>query len=229
VRRFKVVTILTVLVAMAATPLAHTRQPPKPRRAQEAMKRHREKTRGTVTTREALLEVLRSQGVPGGIIIPSQCDEPPRHRRPSGSSLRELLNSIVAADPQYQWRIDGGMVNLIPAGYVSTLLKVRIARFRAEHVRTPNEALGKLFDTPEVQKAMTDPAVGSRLLRGGIGYYDPNPDASGGIKTFSVSRDNVTVREALNAIAHADGRAVWVYKQGRCKGSSFFEIGFSGL
>jgi hypothetical protein len=226
-RGFKVVTILTALAAMAAMPLAHMRQLPKPQEAQEAMKRHREKTRGTVTTREALLEVLRSQGVPGGIVMLSQCDEPPRHRRPSGSSLHELLNSIVAADPQYQWQIESRAVNLTPNGYVSVFLEVRIARFRAANVRTPNEALGKLFETPEVQKAMTDPAIGSRLLRGGIGYYDPNPDASGSIKTFSVSRNSVTVREALNAIASAHGRAMWTHRENNCRGVHSFELDFS--
>lgn len=223
----KAVMILTALAALAATPPVRSQQPLQPQEAREAMRRHRERTRGTVTTGEALLEVLHAQGRPGGIVVASQCDEPPRHRRPTGSTLRELLDSIVAADPQYRWRMEGGVVNLIPAGDVSALLKVRVVRFRAERIRTPDEALGKLFKTPEVRKALTDPAVGSRLLRGGIGYYNPHPDASTGVKTFSVSRDNVTVREALNAIARAHGRAVWVFKQGGCNGNVFFEVYFS--
>lgn len=215
-----------VLAALAVALLAYAQQLPTRQEAEEAMSRHREKTRGTVTTREALLGVLRGQGVPGGLALPSQCDGEARQAVPAGSSLAELLDSLVAAAPQYRWQSENGVINVLPSG-VPPLLNLRLARFRAEGVTSPGEALVRLFESPEVQEAMTRPAVGARLFRGQGGHYEPEHTASGGGKTLSVSVDNVTVREALNAIAREHGRAMWTFRQVNCRGVNAFELDFS--
>jgi hypothetical protein len=217
--------ILAVVAALATMPFTYAQQSPTPQEAQEAMRRHREQTRGTVTTSESLLQILRSQEVPGGIVMPSQCGAIARHQMPVGSSLHELLDSLTAVVPQYRWQAENGVINVIPAGGVPAFLEVRVARFRAERVKSPDEALVKLFEMPEVLKAMTNPAIGSRLFRGGIGFYAPAPSSD--IETFSVRLDNVTVREALNAIARAHGHAMWTYHPNSCREVNDFELDFS--
>jgi len=216
-----------VLAALGVALVAYAQQLPPPREAQEAMRRHRERTRGTVTAQEALFGVLRGLGVPGGFVLSPQCEEEERQTPPGGSSLRERLDSLVAAAPQYKWQAENGVVNVVPKSGLPALLEACIVRFRAESVRSPGEALVKLIETPEVREAMTRPDVGSRLFRGGVGYYDPNPEASESVKTFSVSRDNVTVREALNAIAREHGRAMWTHRQHHCRGVHAFELDFA--
>jgi hypothetical protein len=189
------------------------------------MRRHRERTRGTLTARESLLEILQAAGVPGGLAEPSQCGEAARHPKPSGTSPRQRLESLAAAEPRYRWQMENGVVNFLPKDDVPMLLGVRLARFAAADVSSADEALGALLATPELKRAMSDPRVGTRLLRGGIGFYNPNYKGTGG-KRFSVSLRNVTVRDALNAIAHAHGRSLWSYRGANCRGGSEFELEF---
>lgn len=195
------------------------------------MRRHRERTRGTETLRLALRGVLGGRGVPGGVVLYPQCGEEERVGEslaapPPGASLAEALDALVAAAPRYLWRSEGGVVNVFPAGTHTPLLDLRVARFRAENLRTPGEALGRLLDSPEVRGAMGRPEVGWQLFRGGTGYYDPNHEGSAA-KVFSVSLDGATVREALNAIAHAHGRAMWTHRGANCSGRNDFELDFS--
>ena len=92
----------------------------------------------------------------------------------------------------------------------------------------PNEALSQLLALPEVGKVATD-ELGLRTVTGG-----PYPFSMDGReperKKVSLSLTNVTVREALNAIARAHGSAVWILvKQEDCglgNGSKFFELHF---
>lgn len=220
--------VSTILAALAVALVAYAQQLPQPREAQEAMRRHREKMRGTITTREALLNVFRDQGVPGGLVLSAQCDGESRQTPPVGSSLNELLDSLAVAAPQYRWQAENGVVNVVPKDGVTALLRVRVAHFRAENMRSPAEALAELLETTEVREEMTCSDIGSRLFRGGVSYYDPDQNASeGDIKTFSVSRDNVTVREALNAIAREYGRTMWTYRQLHCRGVNTFELDFA--
>jgi hypothetical protein len=219
--------VLAVVAALAMTIFAYAQQSRSPREAQEAMRRHREQTRGTVTTDEALLQILRSQDVPGGIVVSPQCNGVDRHQMPVGLSLHELLDSLAAVAPQYMWQAKSGVINVIPRDRIPAFLEVRVARFRAEKVASPNEALAKLFETPEVLKAMTDPVIGSRLFMGSVGIYVPDSDAGAGIKSFSVSQSNVTVREVLNAISNSHGHAMWTHRQNNCRGVNSFELEFS--
>lgn len=216
-----------ILALLAATASASARQLPTPEDAREIMRQRRERTRGTVTPREALLDVLRSQGAPGGLALLPQCGEEERLAVPGGATLPELLDSLVAATPQYKWQSEHGVVNIIPAGGAPPLLDVRVARFRAAKVKTPDEALGNLLETPEVREAMPRPDVGWRLLRGKLSSYGPNAEGSEAAKTFSVSLDNLTVREALNAIARAHGRAMWTLRANNCGRANFFELDFT--
>lgn len=226
--KFKRIIALTILAALAATIAAYAqRQRPTLQEAQEAMRRHREKTRGTVTARQAVFGVLHGQGAPGGLVIFPQCGEETRLTTPVGESLQERLDSFVAAAPQYGWQSENGVINVVPKGGIPPLLNIRVARFRAQNVRTPDEALANLLETPEMSEAMGRPNVGWRLLRGRLGYYGPNPDTSGGGKVFSVNCDGVTVREALNAIAREHGSTMWTYRGNNCHGVNSFELNFS--
>lgn len=227
---FKVKRLITLAAAALAAAAAVTyaqRQLPTPEEAREIMRQRRERTRGTVTPREALLGVLRSRGAPGGLALLPQCGEEERLAVPGGATLPELLDSLVAAVPQYKWQSEHGIVNIIPAGGVPPLLDVRVAHFRAARVKTPDEALGHLLETPEVREAMSRPDVGWRLLRGKFSSYSPNAEGSEAAKSFSVSLDNLTVREALNAIARAHGRAMWTFRGNNCGRANFFELDFS--
>jgi len=182
-----------------------------------------------LTTTDALVRVLSVAGVPGGVVRKSRCDAPPKYRlSPAGSSLRDALEAIVSNDPQYKWQIEDGVVNLLYRNTNPTFLNLRIARFNAKNVRTVNEALDLLLRTPEVQNGVARLHIGTQLFRGGLGYYGlPSGNRGDNNQKFTVDLKNVTLREALNAIARAHGRAIWAYTQGDCNGRKFFSLDFS--
>jgi hypothetical protein len=175
-------------------------------------------------TTSIIVRGLSTAGVPGGIVKVPACEERPRAVfTPQGATLRNVLDSAVSTDPEYLWDVEEGVVNLLPRGGEPSFLKLRVRRFKAEDVGTLNEALDQLLATPEVRSGVQSLALGPQVFRGGLGYY--GPDENGGRK-FSVSVENATVREALNAIVRAQGKAVWAYTQQQCNGTKSFSIDF---
>lgn len=216
-----------VTAMLIAALLIHASQSSKDEADQKILERQVVTNLDRVTTTSALTSVLDAAGVPGGIEVVTRCEEPIRHYlAPAGSSLRDMLESIVAADPQYRWQVEEGVVNLVYQKDNPAFLDQRVAKFEVAQ-RTVNGAVNQLLAIPEVQRREAELNLGSRLFRGGgIGYFDPSGNTvKKEDKTFSVSCENVTVREALNAIVRAHGRAMWVYKQGNCTGSSWYSIG----
>jgi hypothetical protein len=177
-----------------------------------------------LTTAGTVVQGLNTAGVPGGIINVPDCEVPVRATfTPQGSTLRSVLDSVVSSDSQYQWEINRGVVNLLPRSGEPSFLKLRVRQFKAEQVGTVYEALDQLLATPELKKGMEDSNLGSMVLRGGMGYYG---QSKGRQQKFTISVENTTVREALNAIARAQGTAVWAYTQHQCKGTKSFSIDF---
>ena len=81
-----------------------------------------------VTTVNALTSALNAAHVPGGIITRTTCGaEERRDLTPLGPTLRDALDSIVVANPQYRWYLDKDAVNLVPSSDEPTLLDVVIA------------------------------------------------------------------------------------------------------
>ncbi len=166
---------------------------------------------------------LNRAKVPGGIIVVPDCSTPPKYAvSQGGSSLRDTLQAIVTADPRYEWRVTGGVINLIPRDGVPAFLETRLVKFKAENVGTVAEALAKLLAMPEVQKSISQHDLGPQMLRGGVGYFEPaRSDSAGNSRTFTVVLENVIIRDVLNAIAQAHGTAVWSYSEYRCRSKAF--------
>ncbi|MGH9967655.1 MAG: hypothetical protein ACREBG_07445 [Pyrinomonadaceae bacterium] len=175
-----------------------------------------------VTTREAFWKALIAARVPGGIVWKRNCgnEEVKGQPAPSGSSLRATLNQIVKADPQYAWYRENGAINLLPTNGEPDLLKVRIREFRIGKVPNLNFALERLLALPEVTKTAAELKLNQGLRLGGLS--SPGQDQV----TLRLYRKNVTLREALNAIACAHGSAVWQYSEWHCDGKTEFAIEF---
>ncbi len=177
----------------------------------------------------ALTVALSTARVPGGIALAEACGGQPRPISLSArSSLRDVLDVFVRANPEYKWESDRGVINLTPAAGAPPLLDIRLARFRLQKVGSLGVALGRLLATPEVREGMTELNVQQGVLRvSGPGYYSPPGDRGGaGVRKLEVGGVNLTVREALNAIVRAHGRAVWLYSENPCGGRREFSIDF---
>lgn len=165
---------------------------------------------------------LSSTGVPGGIIENSpSCpahDEENQPAYPDEASLQERLNTIIQTNPGYHWQIENGVVNLSPISEEPELMKIRIRQFHAENVGL--EVLQQLKTHPEVQKYFSENSLNppqAALMIGGL------PPKS---VPFSVHCENATVREILNAIVKAHGKAIWSYQETRCNGEGYYSLYF---
>ena len=176
------------------------------------------------TTHSAFLESLLSAHVPGGIVTVLDCDKthPRRLTSLSPGTLRETLDAIIKANPEYRWEVDDKIINLRPVQDEPALLGVKIGRLKVENAPSIDAVLDKLFELPEVKAAITKLQLtsGVKVI---VRPISPDPERR---PRFSIECDNVTVREALNAIVRAHGRAVWEYKEQRCDGKTVFTVDF---
>lgn len=172
-------------------------------------------------TTSAFRIAMGSVRMPGGAarILGCEGDDFKQLWSPWNKTLRQALDSLVEADPRYSWQVVGGVINLLPADGEPALLKTRISQFSVRDLTSSLDALGQLQTLPEVKKGMED-----LHLKPGIALisYWPSPNP----KPFSVECKNVTLREALNAIARAQGRDIWDYVEVHCAGKDEVVIRF---
>lgn len=173
-----------------------------------------------LTTTNALSRALSNTKVPGGIVRVFDCSEEPVKQRwePKEASLRNILDTIILSDPQYRWEIDDGVINVLPAAGESAFLEIRVKKLRVRNATSVLFAYSKLMSLQEVKKAIIDLGLTGSFER----FQGPPPDRS----SFNVICKDVTIREALNAIVRADGKAVWAYQENHCKGKNGFSIDF---
>ena len=94
------------------------------------------------------------------------CEEPSNSTvRFQGSTLREVLDDIVTADPDYRWEVKDGVVNLVPAKGVPDLLTLRISAFDSGDATSVRTAETFLFALPRYESArrswvLTEPFQG---------------------------------------------------------------------
>lgn len=226
-KKFIVFTAVAAMALLTVAALGQIGQTQTSTTTEQLLNRQTAEVPERSTTRAAFKIALNTASVPGGVIAVPSCDSEPVYTLASTSaSLRDTLDTVVATDARYSWEIENGVVNLVPRTGTPAFLNQRITEFRVENAETVYEALDRLLALPEVQRSINELNLGSRLFRGGIGYFEPSrrtEERSG--RRLTVICENVTLREALNAIARAQGNAVWSYAEHRC-GSNSFSIDF---
>jgi hypothetical protein len=134
----------------------------------------------------------------------------PRELKPEVSiqlkdaTLADVLNAIVQAKPEYQWRSEGGAVDLYPKVASCTLLETGVHSFRFNGSDW-TEASYALTDLPEVRNRISDMGLNRRYVAVMSRDQVTNP--------FSVDVGGVTVRRALHEIARKSGNKFWVFRR----------------
>ena len=180
-----------------------------------------------VTIVNATTRALNAARAPGGIATVSACgSEGTYNLTPAGQRLRDVLDSIVIADPRYRWSVDHGVVNLTQFHDERTLLDVVLPSFNVERGKTMDEIVQGLLNAPEIEKA----SIQLQLKEGGVEIGLRSLERPGFPKAedhaFEIHLKNVTLRGALNAIARAHGSAVWRYDERECESPREFSIKF---
>lgn len=181
-----------------------------------------------VSTVNALTKTLNAAHVPGGVATAIFCGTEDRHDlTPLGPTVRDALDSIVVANPQYRWFVDQGAVNLIPSANELSLLDVVIADFKVESSDSQDDIVGKLLAVPEVKQGAKRLHLSPGFTEIGIRPLERPGSNTGKVKKgLNLRLQNVTLREALNAITRTHGSAVWSYQEKRCDGSKEFSLRF---
>lgn len=174
---------------------------------------------------QAALNALLNTDTPGGVATVSDCRATVTHSfTPRDSSLRGILDSIVATEPRYTWELKEGVINVIPRTGLPRFFGVRVVKFDAVDAESPRDVLFQLLALPELRE--TQLSLGRHAVQGGAYVFCPDcpPKET---KKFSVRLKGVTMREALNTIARAHGNAVWSFSQSDCGGQKIFSIDFA--
>jgi hypothetical protein len=180
------------------------------------------------TTPDILAQALTNAGVPGGIAVRNNCGGfERRFLSPSKKTLRGVLDAVSSADPEYSWNVDRGVVNFVPRDNEPRLLNTLVSKLEVRSAE-PNQALSQLLALPEVAKAARG-ELGFQTVTGGP-YAFMMDGSQPERQKVSLSLTNVTVREALNAIARSHGTAVWILvRQDDCgpnNARKFFDLHF---
>jgi hypothetical protein len=218
--------LATLVLLLGAFPFAgHQEQRGKPEAEAELLTRPVKLPSSPLSVDSALQLAMLTSGAPGGAVITQGCEEPSNSIvRFQGSTLREVLDDIVTADPDYGWEVKDGVVNLIPAKGVPDLLTLRISAFDTGDATSVTTAKTFLFALPEVREREAELGFDQGGI--GTGPYAIVPGAPPPPK-LDVRLQDVTLLEALNALVRAHKHGVWLYYETHCKSNSHFSINFT--
>jgi len=157
-------------------------------------------TRTDLTKRFAFTNYCRTGNMVGGV-EEAKCseirDEKSSSLNAREATFRNFLNQTRKEHPTYAWSIKGGIVNLFPLKRNGPdLLGKKLEKVSINHI-SGFEAFFHVLDQAAI-----------KANPGGSGGYGAGVPAQ---KLISLELKDVTVRDALNAIAKADGHVVWWY------------------
>jgi hypothetical protein len=141
-----------------------------------------------------------------------------------GSTLREVLDDIVTADPDYGWEVKDGVVNLLPAKGVPDLLTLRISAFDSGDATSVRTAETFLFALPEVRKRAEELGFDQAIYGSALSAIAPGAPPA---PKLNVRLQDVTLLEALNALVRAHKHGLWIYYETHCKSTNHFDINFT--
>jgi len=217
-----ILTISSLIGLLALIALGQSDQTANKAKSSDALERQIDlKNIEFLTTASAFSRTLSAGSIPGGISRVIACGKEQVKHALNLKSLpvRQVLDAIVLADPEYRWQIKDGVVNLFPSSGWPALLNVRVAEFNVDASVSVYVAAGKLFQLPEAKRAIAE-------LHLAHGYNRIQGGSSSAYLKSPVHCKDITLLEALNAIALAHGRAVWAYSEIRCNGRREFTVEF---
>lgn len=174
----------------------------------------------------AFEEALQVSGVPGGAALVEGCaDESKPVVHPNGTTLRQVLDSIITSDSHYVWKIRKSVVNLEPVKGLPVLLQTHLERYDSGNLTDAISAVSLLSSLPEVAHAAAKHGLTQNILGPGLGGVAPGPSSPK--KPVGVRLHDLTLLDALNAIARANEHGVWTYRESHCRSVHQFNISFA--
>ena len=219
--------LTTLVLLLGAFPLAgHQQQAGKPEAEAELLMRPVKLPSSPLSVNSAFQLAMLSSGAPGGEALTQGCAEPSDSAvRPQNvGTLRDVLEDIVTADPEYRWEVKDGVVNLIPSQGVPDLLTLRIGAFDTGDATDVTTATTFLFALPEVRKRAVELGFDQAIYGSGLSAIVPGAPPP---PKLNVRLQDVTLLEALNALVRANKQGLWIYYETHCKSTNHYSINFT--
>jgi hypothetical protein len=179
----------------------------------------------SLPTFSAFEGALQVSGVPGGVAFVEGCsDQPEQMVHPHRTTLREVLDSIVSGDIRYVWRMRKGAVNLEPLKGVPALLRMHLETYDSQDTDAVS-AVTFLSSLPEVARAAAKLGLTHNVLGPGLGGMTQGPRPPK--EPLGIRLHDVTLLDALNAIARANKHGVWTYRETHCGSIHQFNVSFA--
>jgi hypothetical protein len=157
-----------------------------------------------------VLDLLSSEyDIPVGIELGDEKRTPYRkfNLELAETNLKDFLDSVIAKDPRYTWKLEGGVIHVWPVSgrdtLLATLLDEKISHFSIIGDATRYRIYNDIMDLPEIR---------SKLVIAGV---EPMIFLAGGsmtklTKETLVNESNLTLRELLDRIVLKTEIRQWV-------------------
>jgi hypothetical protein len=175
-----------------------------------------------------LQAVLRDTGISGGVIKFHDCycvPQPVHLKASRGTSIRAVMATLIAENPEYVWEFRGGVINVIEKPGLPPLLSTKLNSFHAD---TTDKEVGTLFSDlmrrPEVLQRLTELKLKPGIWTGPRpGVYEENPKPRQPIPIHFNIEDG-SLWDAFNSIVTAGQHMIWVYAERACNGDRTYLV-----
>jgi hypothetical protein len=178
----------------------------------------------------ALVEVLTDTGIVGGVVEHHTCGIEPQVQLAvkEGTTVRQALDTLVAKNPDYEWRFLNNVVDLTPKTGLPPIFDVRLRAYQLHTTYNWMQSANfqDLFNAPEIRKRIAELKIqgGQMTSHDGTGPVDTHPTPISS-RPIDINIHDVSIEDALNVIANIYGNTVWVYTETtECNGRTTYTI-----
>ena len=162
-----------------------------------------------VTFMQVLGTLAVDRRIPTGIeYSPQDQNDEKMTLETDGSSLREILDSIVKQEPLYRWEVVDGVINFVPVSdrdpFFEALLSTKVANYEPGKWTVKFELRDAIEKTPEVKKLLDSKHVELAKYRDYNSYPSIYTE-----RDVDLRMSNTTVRGILNRIVKVSEHKRW--------------------
>ncbi|HYL62898.1 MAG TPA: hypothetical protein VE077_09770 [Candidatus Methylomirabilis sp.] len=171
----------------------------------------------TTTSVNHVSALLRRAGVWGGIeSYDTDCGSPLEYRIPSlDGTVRDGLVQLKSQDNSLSWKVQGDGILISRHAQETSLLDAMVPDLTFYGRDPADKSTDKLLNLPAVKDQMTKLKLTLRSPELGFAQLPAHVSS-----VEQITLKNLTLREALNAIAKSDRPRVWLFGQSACGGQT---------
>lgn len=126
------------------------------------------------------------------------------------TTLKEFLDAVVTKDPQYTWKLEGGVIHVWPVkdrdAFIETLLDTKISHFAVEDRASRYQIHNAILDSPEIKTKLVVADVAPMIF---LNFASMDRLDTGVV----FEESDLTLRELLDKLAQKTKINRWVIRR----------------